>query len=119
MGMYVDGFLLPVPTKNLLAYKKMAKLACKVWIEHGALSYVEATGDDLKVDFGLPFGKLMKNKPSETVVMAFITYKSKADRNRVTKLVMSDPRLTAMMGKDMPFDMTKMSFGGFKALVEG
>jgi uncharacterized protein YbaA (DUF1428 family) len=118
MGLYVDCFLLPVKTKNLPAYKKMAKLGCKVWMEHGALSYVEAIGDDIKVKFGLPFHKLMKTKPSETIVMAFITYKSKADRNRITKLVMKDPRLEKMDGP-MPFDMKAMSFGGFKALVEG
>ncbi len=119
MGLYVDGFLLPVPKKNLSAYKKMAKLGCKVWIEHGALSYVEAVGDDIKVKFGLPFNKLMKTKPSETIVLAFITYKSKADRNRITKLVMKDPRLAKMTGQPMPFDMTKMCFGGFRSLVDG
>jgi uncharacterized protein YbaA (DUF1428 family) len=118
MGLYVDGFLLPVKKKNLAAYKKMAKLGCKIWLEHGALSYVEAVGEDIKVKFGLPFHKLMKTKPSEVIVIAFITYKSKADRNRITKLVMKDPRLAKMEGP-MPFDMKAMCFGGFKALVEG
>ncbi len=118
MGLYVDGFLLRVKTKKLPEYKKMAKLACKVWMEHGALSYVEAAGDDIKVKFGLPFHKLTKAKPSETIVIAFVTYKSKADRNRITKLVMNDPRLEKMHGP-MPFDLDQMSFGGFKAMVEG
>lgn len=116
MGIYVDTFLLPVPKKNLAAYKKAAKLGCKVWIEHGALSYVEAMGDDIAVKFGLPFNKLLKNKPSEVIVVAFVTYKSKADRNRITKLVMNDERMSKVMDP-MPFDMKKMCFGGFKSLV--
>jgi uncharacterized protein YbaA (DUF1428 family) len=117
MSLYVDGFLLPIKKKNLPAYKKMAKLGCKIWMEYGALSYIEAVGDDINVKFGLPFNKLMKTKPSETIVIAFVTYKSKADRNRITKLVMKDPRLAPMAGV-MPFDMNSMCFGGFKALVE-
>ena len=117
MGLYVDAFLLPVKKKNLPAYKKMAKLACKIWMEHGALSYVEAVGDDIKVKFGLPFHKLLKTKPSEVIVVAYISYKSKADRSRITKLVMKDPRLEKVQGP-MPFDMKAMCFGGFKALVE-
>ncbi len=117
MGLYIDGFLLTLKTKNLPAYRKMAKLGCKVWMEHGALSYIEAIGDDIKVKFGLPFPKLLKTKPSETIVIAFVTYKSKADRNRITKLVMSDPRMN-MIDQPMPFDMNTMCFGGFKSLVE-
>lgn len=116
MGLYVDCFLLPLPRKNLAAYKKMAKLGCKVWMDHGALSYVEAIGDDIAVKFGLPFNKMMKTKPSEIIVVAFVTYKSKADRNRITKLVMKDPRMEKMTGP-MPFDMKKMGFGGFKPIV--
>lgn len=116
MGIYVDAFLLPVPKKNLTAYKKMAKLGCKVWMEYGALSYVEAVGDDIAVKFGLPFNKILKTKPSEVIVISFITYKSKADRNRITKLVMKDKRF-AKIPEPMPFDMKKMGFGGFKSLV--
>lgn len=118
MGIYVDAFLMPVSKKNLPAYKKMAKLGCKVWLEHGALSYVEAVGDDLAVQFGLPFTKIVKLKPSEVLIISFITYKSKADRKRITKLVMSDKRFEKMP-EPMPFDMTKMGFGGFKSLVNG
>lgn len=118
MGLYVDCFLLPLPKKNLATYKKWAKLGCKVWMDNGALSYVEAVGDDIAVKFGLPFNKLMKTKPSELIIVAFVTYKSKADRNRITKLVMKDPRMAKMTGP-MPFDMAKMGFGGFKPIVAG
>ena len=113
----MDCFLMPLPKKNLSAYKKMAKLGCKVWTDHGALTYVEAVGDDIAVKFGLPFNKIVKVKPSEIIVVAFVTYKSKSDRNRITKLVMKDPRLAKML-TPMPFDVKKMSFGGFKAIVE-
>ncbi len=117
MGVYVDAFLMPIAKKNLPAYKKMAKLGCKVWMEHGALSYVEAIGDDIAVKFGLPFNKIIKVKPSEVIVISFITYKSKADRNRITKLVMKDKRFEKMP-EPMPFDIAKMGFGGFKSLVQ-
>lgn len=117
---YVDGYLIPIPKKNVAAYKRMAAVGCKVWMDHGALAYCEAVGDDL-VNKKMPmnFKKQLKLKPTETAVFAWIVYKSKADRNRVNKAVMKDPRLGAMMKmKEMPFDFKKMCFGGFKALVE-
>ena len=116
---YVDGFLVPVPKKNLRAYVAMAKVGSRVWKEHGALEYVEAVGDDLKVKFGLPYPKLMKTKPGETVFYSFIVYRSRAHRDAVNKRVMKDPRLAAMMaGRKMPFDVKRMAYGGFRALVE-
>lgn len=115
---YVDGFVLPIPRKNIPAYKRIARLAAKVWKEHGALEYRECAGDDLQTKFGVPFEKLAGAKRSETVILAWIVYKSKAERNRVNKKVMQDPRMTAMCGKKMPFDMHKMSMGGFKVIVE-
>ena len=114
---YVDGFLLPLPTKNLTAYKKMAKLAAKVWMEHGALAYFECAGDDLKNPMGASFPGLVKPKRGETIIFAFVVYKTKAERKRVLKAVMSDPRLTGEMTK-MPFDVKRMAYGGFKAIVE-
>jgi len=115
---YVDGFVLPVPTKNLAAYRAMARKAGRVWKEHGALLYMECAGDDLKVPMGLSFPKLAKPKKGETVVFSFIVYKSKASRNAVLKKVMQDKRITATMTQKMPFDMTRMSYGGFKVMVD-
>ena len=115
---YVDGFLIPVPKKNLAAYRRMAKLGAKIWMKHGALEYRECVGDDLNVKWGLPFPKLLKLKPGQTAVFSWIVYKSKADRNRVNAAVMKDP-LMAKAPKVMPFDMKRMGFGGFKVLVEG
>jgi len=117
---YVDGFVLPVPTKNLTAYKKMSQKAGKVWMDHGALEYRECAGDDMNVSCGIPFPKLVKPKAGETVVFSYIVYKSKAHRDKVNKLVMSDPRLASMMDpkKKMPFDCTRMAYGGFKTIVE-
>lgn len=80
---YVDGFVLVVPKKKIAAYAKIARLAGKVWREHGALDYRECVGDDLKVKFGVPFTKLAKTKPDETIVFAYILYKSRAHRDRV------------------------------------
>ena len=115
---YADGFVLAVPKKNIEAYRKMAKIAGKVWREHGALDYKECVGEDLAVKFGVPFTRMMKTKPSETVVFAWIVYKSRAHRDRVNAKVMADPRLAASMdGKSMPFDMKRMVYGGFKVLV--
>jgi len=116
---YVDGFLLPIPKKNLGAYKKMATLASKVWRDHGALHYVEAVGEDLKPGFGLPFPKLAKAKAGETMVFAYIVYKSRAHRDAVNKRVMKDKRLLASCGADdMPFDIKRMAWGGFNVIVQ-
>lgn len=114
---YVDGFVIAIAKKNLPAYRKMAALGCKVWKEHGALAYYECVGDDLAPAFGLPFPKLAKTKPSETVVFSWIVYKNKAHRNKVNKAVMADPRLTATMTKKMPFDVNRMAYGGFKSML--
>ena len=117
MARYVDGFLLPVPKKNLQAYKKIAATAGKIWIEHGALEYRECVGDDLQVKFGLPFPRQMKLAPGETAVFSWIVYKSKAHRDRVNARVMKDPRVQ-MEGTPMPFDSKRMAYGGFNVLVD-
>ena len=115
---YVDGFVVPVPTKNLPAYRRMSQKAGKVWREHGALQYVEAAGDDLDSKFCTSFAKIMKPKPGETVVFAWIVFKSRAHRDKVNAKVMKDPRLNEMMGdKKMPFDVKRMVYGGFKFIV--
>jgi len=119
MAKYVDGFLIPIPTKNLAAYKKLSKKANKVWLDHGALSYFETTGDELAVKGVVSFAKVAKAKRNETVILAWIVYKSKAHRNSVNKKVMSDPRIAAFDPAIMPFDSKKMIYGGFKVLVEG
>lgn len=115
---YVDGFLLAVPKKNLKAYEKMARVASKVWMDHGALEYRECAGDDLAVKMGKPFPKAMKLKPGETAVFAWIVYRSRAHRDRVNRKVMEDPRIKQYDGKAMPFDPRRMCYGGFKVLVE-
>ncbi len=117
MGKYVDGYIIPIKKKNLLAYKKMAKLGCKVWMEHGALDYYECEGVNLNHPWGFPFSKLCKLKSDETVIFAFIVYKSKAHRNTVNKKVHSDPRMAPENFKTMPFDMKRFSTGEFKVSV--
>jgi uncharacterized protein YbaA (DUF1428 family) len=117
--MYVDGFVIPVPEKNLKDYQKISQKAGKVWRDHGALQYIEAAGDDLDNKFGASFPKTVKVKPGETVVFSFITYKSRAHRDKVNAKVMADPRLKAMMeGSAMPFELKRMLFGGFKVIVD-
>lgn len=115
---YVDGFVLPVPTDSLDAYKKMAKLAAKVWMGHGALAYHECVADDVKPGKHTSFPQSVKLKAGETVVFAWIVYKSRAQRDRINAKVMKDPRLAAMMDpKSMPFDGKRMFWGGFKEMV--
>ena len=115
---YVDGFVIPIPKKNMAAYRRMATQAGKIWMEHGALEYRECVGDDLKTTFGTSFPKLAKSKPSETVLFSWVVYKSKAHRDRVNAKVMKDPRLDSMDPKTMPFDVKRMLYGGFKVLVD-
>lgn len=117
---YVDGFVLPVPKKKLAAYRRMAVKASKVWMEHGALQYCECAGEELDTKWGVPFPRTLKTKPGETVVIAWIVYRSKAHRNKVNAKVMKDPRMTAMCDpKNMPFDCKRMVYGGFDVLVKG
>jgi uncharacterized protein YbaA (DUF1428 family) len=116
---YVDGFVIPVPTKNLAAYRRMAHAAGKVWRKHGALDYKECVGDDLRPKWGALFPRMTKLKRGETVVFSYIVYRSRAHRDRVNakvmKELMSDP---AAARQPMPFDMKRMAYGGFKVLVD-
>ncbi len=115
---YVDGFVLAVPKKNLAAYRAMSRKAGKVWMDHGALSYVECAGDDVPMGKLTSFPQAVKLKKDEIVVFSWISYKSRAQRDRINKLVMADPRLASMMDpKKLPFDGKRMIFGGFKSIV--
>ncbi len=113
---YVDGFVIAVPKKNIKAYRKMAKMGEKMWRKAGALDYKECAGDDLKCKWGTPFTKMMKCKPSETVVFAYIVFKSRSHRDLVNAKVMKE------MGEDyssenMPFEVKRMVYGGFQTIV--
>ncbi|RJP69980.1 MAG: DUF1428 domain-containing protein [Candidatus Abyssobacteria bacterium SURF_17] len=116
---YIDGFVLAVPKKNLPAYRRMAKKAGKIFREHGALEFRECVGDDLNVEMGKPFPRTLKLKRGETVMFSWVTFKSRAHRDRVNAKAMKDPRLAKMMDmKSMPFDVKRMAYGGFKTLVD-
>lgn len=118
MARYVDGFVIPVPKKKLAAYFRIATKAAKIWKEHGALDYKECAGDDLNIKMGMPFPEGIKTKAGETVVFSYITYKSRAHRDKVNAKVMKDPRVHAMCDPDdMPFDCKRMLYGGFKVMV--
>ena len=115
---YVDGFVVPVPKRKLAAYRKMAVKVGKVWIEHGAQQYVECVADDVKVGKRTSFPRSVKLKAGETVVFAYVVYRSRAQRDRVMAKSMKDKRLAPMMDmKNMPFDAKRMIFGGFKTFI--
>jgi uncharacterized protein YbaA (DUF1428 family) len=116
---YVDGFVLPVPKKNLPAYRRMASLAGKVWRDHGALEYIECVADDVKPGKHTSFPQSVKLKRGEVVVFSWIVYKSRAHRDSVNKKVMKDPRIAPMMDvKALPFDGKRMFWGGFKVMLD-
>lgn len=116
---YVDGYVLPVPKKRLRTYQRMAAKAGKIWKEHGALDYKECAGDDLKIKGMVPFSKAGKAKSSETVVFAYVLFKSRKHRDAVNAKVMKDPRIQGMCNaKTMPFDVKRMVYGGFKVIVD-
>lgn len=120
MAKYVDGFIIPLPKKNIEAYRKMAQKAARVWRDHGALDYVECVADDVKVGKVTSFPQSVKLKAGETVVFAWIVYKSRAHRDKVLKNVMADARMKDMMDpKAMPFDGKRMIYGGFGVLLQG
>ena len=115
---YVDGFVVPVPKKSMKAYLAIARKAGKVWKDHGAIDYVECVADDVKVGKWTSFPRSVKLKKGETVVFSYIVYKSRAHRDKVNAKVMADKRLSGPgMPKEMPFDMKRMAYGGFKTLV--
>ncbi len=116
---YVDGFIVPVPKKKLAAYRSLAKKAGKVWMEYGALSYVECVAEDVKKGKRTSFPRSVKLKAGEVVVFSWITYKSRKSRDTIMAKVMQDKRLAAYMDpKAMPFDGKRMIFGGFKTMME-
>ncbi len=115
---YVDGFVLPVPRENIAAYRRLARKAGKVWLEYGALAYVECVEDDVSVGKSTSFPRSVKLRPDEVVVFAWIVYKSRKDRDRINAAVMSDPRLQPKPDEPMPFDGKRMIWGGFKTIVE-
>lgn len=116
---YVDGFVIPVPKKQLAAYRAIARKSAKVWRDHGALDYRECVADDVKVGKWTSFPQSVKLKPGETVVFAWIVFKSRSHRDRVNAKVMADPRLAKFMTPEaMPFDAKRMIYGGFKTFVQ-
>jgi uncharacterized protein YbaA (DUF1428 family) len=116
---YVDGYVIPIPKKNLNAYRRIAQKAGKVWRDHGALEYRECVGEDLKVKWGVPFPKTLKVKAGETIVFSYIVFKSRSHRDSVNAKVMKDKRLAEMMDVSaMPFDCQRVVYGGFKVLVD-
>lgn len=117
MAKYIDGFLLPVPRSNIEEYRKMAQDACAVWMEYGALDYVECIADDIKPGDLTSFPQAVQLKPNETVVFAWILYESKEERDRINELAMKDPRMTAYDPANMPFDGPRMMWGGFQVTV--
>jgi uncharacterized protein YbaA (DUF1428 family) len=116
---YVDGFIVPVPKKNVEAYRRLARKAGKIWKEYGALEFKECVADDVKKGKWTSFPRSVKLKPTETVVFSYIVYKSRKDRDRINAKVMKDPRLDGMMNpKEIPFDAKRMIYGGFKVIVD-
>jgi len=118
MARYVDGFIVPVPAKSVEAYRKLARKAGKVWMEYGALEYVECVADDVKPGKLTSFPQSVKLKADEVVAFSWIVYKSRKHRDTVNAKVMADPRIAAMDPKAMPFDAKRMIFGGFRSIVE-
>jgi uncharacterized protein YbaA (DUF1428 family) len=117
--MYIDGFILPVPKKNLAAYRRMATLAGKVWREHGAVEYRECVADDVKAGKWTSFPQAVKLRPGETVWFSYAVYRNRKQRDQVMAKVMKDKRLAGMMDpKKLPFDGRRMFWGGFKVMVD-
>lgn len=117
MAKYIDGYVFPLPKRNLAAYTKLAKLGRKLWLEHGALEYRETVLDHIEPVCGPSFPVNLSLKKSDTVIFAYITYRNRAHRDRVNTAVFNDPRMQAMASKKMPFDLARMNFGGFRTIV--
>jgi uncharacterized protein YbaA (DUF1428 family) len=117
MAKYVDGFVVAVPKNKLDEYRKIARKAGKLWREHGALEYIECVAEDVSKGKLTSFPRAVQAKRGETVAFSWITYRSRAHRDKVNEKVMADPRLQ-MDGAEMPFDLKRMIYGGFEVIVE-
>jgi len=118
MANYVDGFVIPLPKKNLNTYRRLAQKARQGEGSRRA-RIPRCVGDDLNVEMGLSFPRGIKTKPGETVLFSYSVFKSRAHRDRVNAKVMKDPRmLKTMKSAPMPFDGKRMMYGGFKSIVE-
>lgn len=118
MGSYVDGYVLPIPKDQIDAYRRLARKAGKIWREHGALEYRECIGDDVPTGKVTSFPRSVKLKDDETVIFAWVVFKSRAHRDKVNAKVMEDPRLADMDEKSVPFDGKRLIYGGFKVIVD-
>lgn len=118
MSRYIDGFVLPVPEKNVESYRRMAREAGEIWMEYGALEFVECVADDVKPGEVTSFPQSVKLEPGETVVFSWIVYESREHRDQINEKVMKDPRIAGMDPKSMPFDAKRMFWGGFQTIVE-
>ncbi|WP_226468666.1 DUF1428 domain-containing protein [Luteimonas panaciterrae] len=115
---YVDGYVLPVPKKNLAKYRALARKAGRIWMEYGALQYVETVEDDVKPGKLTSFPQSVKLKKGEVVIFSWIVFKTRKQRDSINKKVMADPRLANMNINTMPFDGKRMFWGGFKPIVQ-
>jgi uncharacterized protein YbaA (DUF1428 family) len=116
---YVDGFVLPIPARNLNAYARLARKASRVWRDHGALAYVECVGDDLAANKLVPFPKLARAKPGEKVILAWAVFRNRRARDRANAAIMKDTRLAALAGQcNRLFDCSRLAYGGFKVIVQ-
>jgi len=116
---YLDGYVIPVPRKEIAAYKRMARKCVPIFKDHGAIEFRECAGDDLRTKMGTPFTKLSRLKRGETVMFSYVVYKSRAARDRALARIMKDPRMEAMMkSRKMPFDVKRMACGGFRVIVD-
>ena len=118
MPHYVDGFVVPVPRRQVAAYRRLARKAGRIWREHGALAYVECVADDVAPGTRTSFPRSVKLKPDEVVWFSWIVYRSRRDRDRINARVMKDPRLAGMAPDNVPFDVRRMIHGGFRAVIE-
>lgn len=114
---YVDGFVIAVPQAKLDEYKEMARKACDVWMEHGALAYAECTGDDVPYGELTSFPRAVQAKEDEIVIFSWVVYQSRKDRDEILAKVMADPRLKGDM-ENMPFDGKRMIYGGFESFLD-
>lgn len=118
MSKYVDGFVLPVPESNVDAYRRMAREAGEIWMEHGAHQFIECVAEDVKPGELTSFPQSVDLKAGETVVFSWIVYESRSHRDQVNEKVMKDPRIAGMDPRSMPFDAKRMFWGGFETIVE-
>ncbi len=122
MEQYIDGFVFPLPRKNIDEYRTIAEQVAEIWKEYGAIAYYEFLGDDLNLEGTCSFEEAVGLTDDEVVIYGWVVFPSKETRDSANKKVPEDSRMSSLVKPlinpdRLIFDAGRMLYGGFKPLI--